>query len=116
MSGDRHPFCLPASVSGLSTYQVPDFGRPETADPPIRLGRLDSYGVPMGDEGSTAERRCAAPGCTTTLSVYNSDYLCFAHADEVSRSRFDMRWARQAKPARYRPSTELGTLSRVASA
>ena len=35
-------------------------------------------------------RRCSASGCTTKLSRYNtSNDLCFAHADERSRARFE---------------------------
>ena len=35
------------------------------------------------------ERRCSAPGCPTVLSIYNTDHLCFAHADVASRARFE---------------------------
>ena len=38
-------------------------------------------------------RRCAAPGCPTVLSVYNSDHLCFAHADVKTRAPFERRVA-----------------------
>jgi hypothetical protein len=50
--------------------------------------------ITMSDE-STAEptpeagRRCAYPGCVTTLSRYNSDYLCWTHADVKTRAQFD---------------------------
>ena len=27
-------------------------------------------------------RRCAIPGCPTTLSVYNHGYLCFVHSNQ----------------------------------
>jgi hypothetical protein len=27
-------------------------------------------------------RRCAMPGCPTTLSVYNHGYLCFVHSNQ----------------------------------
>lgn len=37
----------------------------------------------------TPERRCAYPGCTTRLSIYNADFLCWAHADARTRARFD---------------------------
>jgi hypothetical protein len=40
-----------------------------------------------------AGRRCAAPGCPTVLSVYNSDHLCFTHADEKTRAPFERRAA-----------------------
>jgi hypothetical protein len=40
-----------------------------------------------------SERRCAAPGCPTVLSVYNSDHLCFTHADVVTRAPFERRAA-----------------------
>jgi hypothetical protein len=43
----------------------------------------------MSNERSTGRRRCPAEGCTTILSSYNSDYLCFAHADERTRARFE---------------------------
>lgn len=35
------------------------------------------------------DRRCAWAGCTTTLSIYNSDYLCWVHADERTRARYE---------------------------
>ncbi len=38
-------------------------------------------------------RRCAAPGCPTVLSVYNSDHLCFTHADVRTRALFERRAA-----------------------
>ena len=38
-------------------------------------------------------RRCALPGCPTTLSVYNSDHLCFMHADVRTRAPFERRAA-----------------------
>ena len=34
-------------------------------------------------------RRCAFLGCTTTLSVYNSDFMCWVHADECTRARYE---------------------------
>jgi hypothetical protein len=34
-----------------------------------------------GDDGPKA-RRCAIPGCPTTLSVYNHGYLCFVHSNQ----------------------------------
>ncbi len=58
------------------------------------------------EETPTAERRCSAPGCETTLSKYNSDHLCFAHADAVSRLRFDRLWTGHARQAIYRQSPE----------
>ena len=36
-------------------------------------------------------RRCSAPDCPTVLSIYNSDHLCFAHADMATRRRFERR-------------------------
>jgi hypothetical protein len=38
-------------------------------------------------EGS--ERCCAYAGCTTRLSVYNSDFLCWTHADVRTRAQFE---------------------------
>ena len=35
------------------------------------------------------KRRCAYEGCTTTLSIYNVDVLCFVHADERTRAGYD---------------------------
>jgi hypothetical protein len=43
---------------------------------------------PVGD-ASKIERRCLYPGCPTTLSDYNSDVLCWTHADERTRVHFD---------------------------
>jgi hypothetical protein len=55
-----------------------------------------------GERTRDPDRTCSAPGCTTVLSVYNSDHLCFMHADEVTRARFERRG--QADPRfRYRP-------------
>jgi hypothetical protein len=39
-------------------------------------------------------RVCAAPDCSTLLSIYNADHLCFLHADEESRSAFERASAR----------------------
>ncbi len=54
------------------------------------------------------ERRCLAPGCLTTLSTYNMDFLCFAHADEVTRARFERVSSPRIPQAniRYRHTTE----------
>jgi len=38
-------------------------------------------------------RRCTAPGCPTVLSVYNSDHLCFSHADVRTRAPFERKAA-----------------------
>ncbi len=46
----------------------------------------------MDNETRDPRRVCLHPECTTTLSVYNVDYLCFTHADERSRARFDRRF------------------------
>jgi hypothetical protein len=35
------------------------------------------------------ERCCQYPGCTTKLSIYNSDFLCWTHADARTRARFE---------------------------
>ncbi len=45
------------------------------------------------------------PDCTTLLSVYNSDYLCFAHADEKTRARFQRAFEPRLGPVRYQQST-----------
>ena len=42
-------------------------------------------------EHDKRDRCCTASGCTTKLSTYNTSDLCFAHADEQSRARFDWR-------------------------
>ena len=34
----------------------------------------------LNDQPKT--RRCAIPGCPTTLSVYNHGYLCFVHSNQ----------------------------------
>ena len=44
-------------------------------------------------------RQCQYPGCLTRLSVYNSDYLCWTHADVKTRARFDS-LTRRAEPPR----------------
>jgi hypothetical protein len=41
--------------------------------------------VPDPEDASTAvrkTRRCAMPGCLTTLSTYNHGYLCFVHSNQ----------------------------------
>jgi len=42
--------------------------------------------APQGSEDATSiprkVRRCAMPGCPTTLSVYNHGYLCFVHSNQ----------------------------------
>jgi hypothetical protein len=59
------------------------------------------------DNSSKDGRRCLYPGCTTALSVYNSDVLCWTHADERTRARFDHRSATStAQRLRYRPRKE----------
>lgn len=54
----------------------------------------------MGEEivggSSRSERCCAYAGCTTRLSVYNSDFLCWTHADATTRARFERATMRQA--------------------
>lgn len=40
---------------------------------------------------SSSERCCAYPACTTRLSIYNSDFLCWTHADVTTRARFEVR-------------------------
>ena len=47
-------------------------------------------------------RQCAAPGCTTVLSMYNSDRLCFTHADLASRARFEHRGPARIEQEPYR--------------
>lgn len=64
-----------------------------------------------------AQRRCSAPDCVTVLSIYNSDHLCFAHADEVTRRRFEQRVApERPTPPLYRPRIEPSRLVRAAGA
>ena len=49
-----------------------------TADP-------DEAPAPDPDDALAAARkarRCAMPGCPTTLSVYNHGYLCFVHSNQ----------------------------------
>jgi hypothetical protein len=56
----------------------------------------------MKDNGQTlaSKRSCLAPGCTTMLSTYNTDHLCFAHDAKASRDRFE------STTARYRQTIE----------
>jgi hypothetical protein len=50
-----------------------------------------------GDGGSRGSGRfCAYAGCTTRLSVYNSDFLCWTHADMTTRASFERKTARHA--------------------
>ena len=39
--------------------------------------------------GEQDDRYCRASGCTTKLSRYNASSLCYVHADEQSRTRFE---------------------------
>lgn len=58
-----------------------------------RYGRRRQGGIAMGEGivggSSRSERCCAYAGCTTRLSVYNSDFLCWTHADVTTRARFE---------------------------
>jgi hypothetical protein len=66
----------------------------------LRLGsQREGEGVQqtVGDSSDTG-RRCVYPGCTTDLSVYNSDVLCWTHADEKTRAHFDRRSANEHGP------------------
>lgn len=63
--------------------------------PPLRL-RKDNGGhelveATVGDS-SSARRRCQYPECTTTLSAYNPDRLCWMHGRAVVFARLE-RWA-----------------------
>jgi len=40
-----------------------------------------------------AGRRCAAADCSTVLSIYNPAPVCFVHAEEAARSRFERRYS-----------------------
>lgn len=61
----------------------------------------------MDAVGSTSmDRRCLFPRCTTSLSMYNSDVLCWTHADEKARSRFDRVARTMARPLIYRQRDE----------
>jgi hypothetical protein len=42
---------------------------------------------------SVPGRRCLNEGCATVLSSYNVGVLCWTHADEKARTRFDRRTA-----------------------
>ena len=42
---------------------------------------------------SVPGRRCQHAECATVLSTYNSDVLCWTHADQKARTRFDRRTA-----------------------
>ena len=54
------------------------------------------------NEQDERARSCSASGCTTKLSRYNtSNELCFAHADERSRARFE-RWPDATPSVIYR--------------
>lgn len=53
------------------------------------------------------ERQCSAPGCVTVLSIYNTDHLCFAHADVASRARFERTGPVRIEQAPYRHRIDL---------
>jgi hypothetical protein len=60
----------------------------------------------VGDSSGIG-RRCLYPGCTTALSIYNSDVLCWTHADERTRAQFDRVSAtRTNQRLRYRQLTD----------
>jgi hypothetical protein len=56
-------------------------------------------------------RKCSAPDCPTVLSVYNSDHLCFAHADSVTRARFERRVSAETRLTPYRQRIDLPSLA-----
>jgi hypothetical protein len=64
--------------------------------------------VQAGLKQGNPNRRCAYPGCTTTLSIYNSDFMCWVHADERTRARYDRvaagRIGAYPRPARVEPA------------
>lgn len=53
------------------------------------------------------ERQCSAPGCVTVLSIYNTDHLCFAHADVASRARFERTGPVRIEPVLYHQRIDL---------
>jgi len=53
------------------------------------------------------ERQCSAPGCVTVLSIYNTDHLCFAHADVASRARFERTSPQRIESVPYRHRIDL---------
>jgi hypothetical protein len=56
-------------------------------------------GIVGGSSGS--ERCCAYAGCMTRLSVYNSDFLCWTHADATTRALFEQRSMRPAQRSAF---------------
>jgi hypothetical protein len=60
-------------------------------------------------------RRCSAPGCTTVLSMYNSDHLCFTHADVASRARFEPRGLARIDQGLYRQKIDASSGAAAAS-
>ncbi|HEY7667294.1 MAG TPA: hypothetical protein VIE12_04130 [Actinomycetota bacterium] len=69
----------------------------------------------MSEAGKRDPRRqCSAPGCVTVLSIYNSDHLCFAHADLVTRARFERRLPADRPSPLYRQVIDLPSLEPAA--
>jgi hypothetical protein len=61
-------------------------------------------GVEIVGGPKDSERCCAYPGCTTRLSMYNSDFLCWTHADATTRAHFERASTRHAaRTERYVP-------------
>jgi len=54
------------------------------------------YGTPTAKKGSQsrppAGRRCAASGCETVLSTYNSALTCWLHSSATTRHALAPRW------------------------
>jgi hypothetical protein len=47
-------------------------------------------------------RRCRYPDCTTTLSAYNPDRLCWVHGRTVAFERLDRVFVPRHTPALYK--------------
>jgi hypothetical protein len=59
------------------------------ADRPLPEWGGEPYGGSMSTNIVATGRRCQHLGCPTLLSAYNPDLLCWTHADQAARSRFD---------------------------
>jgi hypothetical protein len=71
-----------------------DAGNTEPGDPEA----LEDHARMSGSRG----RRCQYPDCTTTLSAYNPDRLCWVHGRAVAFERLDRVFVPRQTPPLYK--------------
>jgi hypothetical protein len=48
----------------------------------VEPSETEPQGLADASTPETKAKRCAMPGCPTTLSVYNHGHLCFVHSNQ----------------------------------